>query len=46
MTESASTRELRFTLNDRPQAWAVEPRTTLLRALRERGVTSGRPWSA
>jgi carbon-monoxide dehydrogenase small subunit len=40
MSESASTRELRFTLNGHPQVWAVEPRTTLLRALRERGVTS------
>jgi carbon-monoxide dehydrogenase small subunit len=42
MSESASTRELRFTLNGHPQVWAVEPRTTLLRALRERGVTSAK----
>lgn len=33
-------REVRFTLNGRPVIYEVEPRTTLLRALREYGVTS------
>jgi carbon-monoxide dehydrogenase small subunit len=36
----ASVRELRFTLNGRPAIWVAEPRTTLLRALREHGVIS------
>lgn len=33
-------REVNFTLNGRPVTYLVEPRTTLLRALREYGVTS------
>jgi len=33
-------REVTFTLNGRPVTYLVEPRTTLLRALREHGVTS------
>jgi carbon-monoxide dehydrogenase small subunit len=33
-------RELHFTLNGRPVTYLVEPRATLLRALREHGVTS------
>ena len=33
-------RDVHFILNGRPVTFSVEPRTTLLRALREYGVTS------
>ena len=33
-------RDVNFILNGRPVTLSVEPRTTLLRALREYGVTS------
>jgi carbon-monoxide dehydrogenase small subunit len=35
-----SKKKLQFTLNGRPVTYLVEPRTTLLRALREHGITS------